>query len=186
MTRNNLLRIFAGNLGTGKTTACLTYAEKFLSYNPINKILVVDDAGHPSYKDFDTVSINGIHKSKSRYVRCEEANEDELFHYIQHYVSNTFVIFEDAGKYMSANSTNAQKSCIKDMRKNNKDFSFMFHYLSEVPIAVIKHHQELILFKTLDDFTSKQGKWANWHIIKNVGLEIAKNKNPHYSRIIKM
>jgi hypothetical protein len=185
-TRDNILRIFAGNLGTGKTSGCFAYANKFLTYHPLNKILVVDNAKHPFYNDFDNVSINGIHKSKSRYIRCEEANEDELFYYIQHHVSNTFVIFEDAAKYMSANITNAQKNCIVDMRKNNKEFAFMFHYLSEVPLRLTKYYEELILYKTHDDFSSKQGKWANWHIIKEKGLQLQKSKNKHEHTVIKM
>lgn len=183
--RENLLRLFVGNLGTGKTSLCFQFAEKFLSYSPKNKVLVIDNAGHPFYKDFDLVEIDGIHKSESRYIRCEQANEDELFYYIQNHVSNTFVVFEDAAKYMEANISKAQKNCIIDMRKNNKEFAFMFHYLSEVPLRLTKYYKRLYLFKTLDDFNQKQGKWSNWHIIREAGLKLQKSKSNYASTLIK-
>jgi DNA polymerase III delta prime subunit len=182
---NNLL-LFIGSQGCGKTTIAHLFAKQFLQINSINKHIVVDTDAHPFYNKYDVVDLEGLAGANSQLVRCEDANDSDLFEILNTYQRNAFITFEDAAKYVSSNISRSLKKCIIDKRKRNFDLAFMFHTLKDVPPYIASNYQAMILFKTGDNFNDKQNKFNNWHLIKEKGLALQKSKNHHASTVIKM
>ncbi|MCX6208377.1 MAG: hypothetical protein NTZ59_02450 [Bacteroidetes bacterium] len=184
--RQNKLFLFIGQRGSGKTTHANNVANAFIKSHIANKIIVVDTDAHPFYNDFDVVDIESLKNVRSKKIRCEDADDSDLFLTLNTYQRNAFVIFEDAAKYVSSNISNALKKCIIDMRKRNFDLAFMFHSLSDVPPYIAKNYNAMVLFKTLDNFNIRQDKFFNWYQIKEAGEEIRKSKSKFDYTIIQM
>ena len=184
--RLNKLLLFIGSQGCGKTTIADLFSQEFLKLNPINKHIVIDTDAHPFYAKYNVVNIDGLATTKSKLVRCEDADDSELFNTLNTYQRNAFITFEDAKKYVSSNVSRALTKCIIDKRKRNFDLCFMFHTLRDVPPYIAQNYQAIVLFKTGDNFEEKQPKFNNWHIIKQAGLKLQKSKNHNIHTVIKM
>lgn len=184
--RLNILYLFIGVRGCGKTTLAEQLKQIFLKLNEKNKCIVVDTTPHPFYADYTTVSIEDLATCKDQLIRCEDANDSELFDVLNKYQSNAFVIFEDARKYISSNVSRSLRSCVIDMRKRNFDFVFMFHSLKDVPPYLAENYDKIVLYKTGDNFDEKQPKFSNWQRIKEAGLQLQKSKDHHAHKVIKM
>lgn len=183
-TRLNRRYLFVGDLGTGKTSVCYEFAKAFMDINNLNKTIIVDTDPHPFYNDFTTVNLDTLKHCNDALIRCEDANEDELFTTLNKHQRNAFVVFEDAAKYISPNISKAVKTFIIDHRKRNFDVAFMFHFLSEVPPYIASCYTHLILFKTNDDAKNNYTKFPNWATIKTQMLALKKSKDHHAFKVI--
>ena len=184
--RLNILYLFIGQRGCGKTTLAEQLKQIFLKLNTGNKCIVVDTTPHPFYKDYTTVNLDELATCKDTLIRCEDANDSELFDVLNATQTNAFVIFEDARKYISSNVSRALRSCVIDMRKRNFDFVFMFHTLNDVPPYLAENFDKIVLYKTGDNYEKNQPKFSQWHKIKEAGLKVQKSKNNHDHIIFKM
>jgi hypothetical protein len=119
------------------------------------KVLIVDTLDHPSYRKIPVLKPDQIKNFKKGLVRVFMQPEKirPLIHYINSnaHFNNTFIVFEDAGKYTEAKLPLEFKRLIADSKQRNIDVLFMYHCWADTPLDVFRKGLDYIqLFKTED------------------------------------
>lgn len=118
------------------------------------KILFIDTLDHPSYRHF-TVLKQSEFKTWTgiRRIYFEPDDIVNLVDLINKTPSmnNTFIVFEDAGKYTDLKLPKPFKRLIADSKQRNIDILFMYHCFMDTPTDVFRKGIDYIqLFKTED------------------------------------
>lgn len=183
--RLNRLGLAIGMRGVGKSTKSLE-----LAVVTGKNIIIVDTVFNDVYEGFEVLPAKDIRTWKGDRAVFIMDNEPKAFdrtlQLLEKYQVNAYVVIEDSSRYISKNVSMVVMNFIINHRKFNFDLMFMYHFLGDVAPYICKQFDFMILFHTADNFKKNQDKWNNWETIKPIALQIKKNKNHNFSRIIKV
>lgn len=158
MSRTNKVYIEVGTRGTGKTDMIKEVAFKASKIFP--KVLFVDTFDNPVWANLSTwkhpertdpipvIPLEKFHLWKKGIGRVYSSNVKELMTTIQTNARNTFIVFEDATRYIGSKLTDDVHNFVLDSKQKNLDLVFVFHSLMSVPPDLVRVADILILFKT--------------------------------------
>lgn len=162
--RINKVILIAGTRGTGKTDFTKTLVKK----SNLPKKLVVDEMDNPAWHNLETwddsnganTPIPIIQRQQLRLwrtgmYRVFDEDTDAMFLDIKQHVKNTFVVLEDATRYVGSKLSKDLRRFMFNCKQQNNDLVFVFHSLGSIPPELVKSANYLILFKTGELVVSK-------------------------------
>ena len=177
--RSNFTIVIVGQKKTGKTTL----AKRLMSISKLPKKLVFDPSGQEAWQDLPRIKPKMLPVWKQGTKRLFENDTHEMLHLINEYVTDTFIIFDDATAYIEAILSQDLKTLLTRNRHKNNDVVLIFHSLRSVPPKVFEHTSHLILFKTNDteQHLRRLDKVPNSPEILQAFAEVSRKyqKNPH-------
>ncbi len=161
--RDNVVWLFAGTRGTGKTTA----VKQVIRSSTIPKKLIVDTFDsdvwqtleHHGFPDGMNIPIPIIDQKKIPYwksgiYRLISSDTDLIFPIIEKHVKNALIVFEDATKYIGSRLDKPVRKFVLDSKQKNLDLIFIFHSLASIPPELVRVANYLTLFKTQEGMPS--------------------------------
>jgi len=169
--RMNKVIVVAGTRGTGKTDLAKETAFKMLSIFP--KVIIIDTFESPVWEtlqthnhperiniNIPTIPINEAQRLKKGIVRLVSSDTKLLMETVAKSIKNSFIIFEDARKYIGDRLTDDTRNFILDSKQKNLDLMFNFHALRRIPVELLDVADILILKKTNEaDLPPKMNAW---------------------------
>lgn len=170
--RTNKVILIVGNRGTGKTDYVKNLILSQMQTFP--KQLVVDtfdsDVWHnlqtwnnPQGFNIEVPVIQGkdLGRWRKGIARMFSAEIKPMLAQIQEGAKNTFLVFEDATKYVGSRLTDDMRKFVLDSKQKNLDIVFIFHSLASIPPELVRVSDILVLFKTGEGDVSKtKYPWA--------------------------
>lgn len=153
------------------------------------KVFIVDTLDHPLYRKITPLKPNELVKFKKGVCRVFMQPEKirKLVDYINRTPSfnNTFVVFEDAGKYTEQKLPVEFKRLIADSKQRNIDILFMYHCWADTPLDVFRKGIDYIqLFKTEDHPKVRQNNLRLYEKIEVAHNRIYKHQSRFYGEYI--
>lgn len=202
-TRFNTVGIVMGKRGTGKTLFVLgskhsaKAADAKLNILGIMetelkngfKVLFIDVMDHPSYTKIPILTQANFSKWNKGIVRIIQRPDDvvklvDLINESPH-LNNTFIVFEDPGKYTEKNLPKPFKRLIAETKQRNIDIVFMYHCWMDTPSDIFRKGIDYIqLFKTEDSPKSRKENLRLYDKILAVYDEVKTNPAPFYGKYI--
>lgn len=157
--RTNKVILIVGNRGTGKTDFVKNLIHSQMQTFP--KQLIVDtfdsDVWHnlqtwnnPQGFNIEIPVIQGkdLGRWRKGIARMFSAEIKPMLAQIQEGAKNTFLVFEDATKYVGSRLTDDMRKFVLDSKQKNLDIVFIFHSLASIPPELVRVSDILVLFKT--------------------------------------
>lgn len=154
--RVNLVACIVGGRGRGKTTYTHKVVDEYKKNNPRKKILIVDTFLSPAWDGVPQITVELLPRwlAGEKRLLIDIDNPAETISNILKYCPNTVVIFEDAIRYTKSNLAQCFKRVPTDTKQLNIDCYFVYHSLMGVPLDIIRLTNFVVLFKTLETFSS--------------------------------
>jgi len=154
--RFNLINIVVGRRGSGKTFFTKMLFRIFLGRGM--KVLIVDTFNHPSYNEGDEAYPSAVQRvmphqvpswKKGIYRMYGHDFDTEMLPALKD-LRNTFIVFEDAKKYIRQHVQPELDSLLIDSKQKNIDMIFLYHSWGDVPPRLIKMADSIEVFRTAD------------------------------------
>lgn len=190
--RTNKVILVAGTRGTGKTDFIKNVIRNQKSKFP--KTLIVDTFDSPVWKDLSThdhpedlkpipvLSPTNFKRWKKGLARIYSPNTKSLMQLIAHHSKNTFIVFEDATRYIGSKVTDDVNNFVLDSKQKNLDLVFIFHSLMSIPPDLVRVSDVLVLFKTNEG--NPPGYKYPWAEIPTAMQKLKASKNRYDNKII--
>lgn len=186
-TRTNIISPIIGGRGTGKTTFLQKeLIPSYLKRNDKQKILIVDTFDSPVWRQYPAMDLKDIKYHESGICRIFSSDTNKLLSYIQKYVYNTVLFFEDATKFIGSRLNDDTKMFILDSKQKNIDAFFLFHYITACPLNLIRLSDYLVLFKVNEVWNKSYSNRFPNPDIERVFREVNKNPDPYYKKIARI
>lgn len=200
--RFNLVGTIIGQRGTGKSLFMLgsKYSAKpedakldipsliDIAIKNNMKVLILDTLDHPTYRKIPVLDQRHFTRFTSGVARtwCEPDNMMTLVRLINQskHMNNTFIVFEDAGKYTGKNLTKPLVRLIADSKQRNIDIAFMFHCWIDTPGDIFTKSDYIQLFKTEDKPIVRRNKISQYDKIEKIDLEVKAHPSRFYGKFI--
>ncbi len=122
-------------------------------------VLILDTLDHPAYRDIPTLHPDNYNLlSEKPGIYRTLANRDDMQEVIKKLkdVWNTFIVFEDAYKYIGNQLNKDFRTVIADSKQQNNDLAFMFSCWKWVPDDLVRQTNYYSVFKTADSPEEKK------------------------------
>ena len=194
--RNNKVIIACGNRGRGKTD----FAKLILDASPLRKKLIVDTFdsdpwqnmktwNHPEWKHRNIPVVHPtkleLLQNKKGIYRTFSSDVKQMQYLIDQHIKNTFVLYEDATKYVGSRLTDEMRTFVYDTKQKNVDLMFIFHSLASVPPELVRVADMLTLFKTGDSLRKIETKYDNPDVAK-LFEHVQKQESRYYNATINL
>ncbi len=149
--------VVAGASGMGKTyfiRNILLTSMLSLKFATKNKVLVVDIDNNPYWEDLPEIYLHELAGHKSGMCRLKHDSIIELFEYLNKYVHDTIIIFEDTTKYLDPTIPKPVERNLLALKQLRNIAIYTFHGLIDVPNKIAKSTDAFILFKTKEFFST--------------------------------
>ena len=193
MTRTNIVNTLCGTRGTGKTKFIQgdqslnvkgiipTYQE----HNPAMNILIADTFDNPVWNYVKPMKVEDLPKWKRGFYRVFDKDTAKMMYYIEKYVYNTVIFFEDATKIIGSKLKHDEKSFVIDSKQKNLDLWFIFHSLNVVPNDLIRVMDYCQLFKTNEALSSSlMNKYNNNELLVGAFNRIKQHESRYYTETV--
>lgn len=153
------------------------------------KVIIIDTLDHPAYRKIPILTQENFGKWKSGIVRTylQPENVPLLVDKINRTpdMNNTFIVFEDAGKYTDLKLPRPFKRLIADSKQRNIDIMFMYHCFMDTPMDVFRKGVDSIqLFKTEDHPEVRKNNLRLFDKVLQAYERVKANKNNFYGEFI--
>lgn len=150
------------------------------------KVLIIDTLDHPAYKKIPILLQKDATKFNQGVGRiiCYPDDMVKLVSYInkQSNYNNTFIVFEDAGKYTEKTLPRAFKQLIADTKQRNIDIDFLYHAWSDAPNDIFRKGIDFIqIFKTQDSPLTKKNFIRDFDLVWDSYKKVKDNPIRFYS-----
>jgi hypothetical protein len=201
-TRFNLVGTIIGQRGTGKTLFLLgsKYSSKpedkslsipgliDITFKNRMKVLIVDTLDHPAYRHIPVLKQQDFKKWSSGIFRIwfHPDNMSQFVNDINNTpgMNNTFIVFEDAGKYTEKRVPKPFTRLISDSKQRNIDIAFMYHCWVDTPTNIFTKADYIQLFKTEDKPVVRKNYIRLYDKVEAAFNDVNQNPNRFYSRFI--
>lgn len=195
MARTNKVILIAGNRSTGKSD----FVKHLIHTSTKNfpKSLVVDTFDsdiwrnlktwdHPEWINFpvSNIPISKFKRWKSGVAKMYSSDTNKMMQLIQEHSKNSFIVFEDATKYIGSKLKDDTKKFVIDSKQKNLDLVFVFHNLAAIPPDLVRISDVLVLFKTGEGKPSTS-KYP-WPQIPEMMKSLREDKNQYAKRILQL
>jgi hypothetical protein len=99
-------------------------------------------------------------------------------------MNNTFIVFEDAGKYTEKNLPPEFKRLIMDSKQKNIDILFMYHCFIDTPANIFTKADFIQLFKTEDSPRVRKNNLRLFDKVEDTYLRVKKHPSRFYGEYI--
>jgi hypothetical protein len=149
--RNNFICLILGKRGTGKSYYTINkLLPEYAKFHPNKRIIIFDMNDHGMYKDVPKITLEMLprwRKPDGMYRICN-ADADLVFEYIDKYVRNSLVLFEDATNFFDNGKTPREiKRIMIDAKQKNNDLVFQFHGFTYTPPLILRTTDVFTIFK---------------------------------------
>lgn len=200
--RFNTVGIIIGQRGTGKSLFLLgsKYSAKSgdeklgipslidIAQKNGLKVLIVDTIDHPAYRKIPVLKQSDFKKFSAGVFRVwhEPENMRAFVHLINtsENLNNTFIVFEDAGKYTEKNLPMEFKRLIADSKQRNIDILFMYHCFIDTPANIFTKSDYIQLFKTEDSPKVRKNNLRLYEKVEAAHNEVKFHKSRFYGKYI--
>lgn len=192
--RTNKVILIAGTRGTGKTDFVKNLLAQMESV--FSKCLVVDTFDNPVWLDLSThdhpermklvpvINSEQLPRLKKGTARIFNSDTNGLVAEIERTVRNTFVVFEDATRYIGSRLTDEMRRFVLDSKQKNTDLVFVFHNLTAIPPELVRISDILVLFKT-NEGRVNEAKYP-WAEIPETMEQLRSSQNRYEHKIIQL
>lgn len=175
MSNQRINKLFGvvGGRGTGKTDKVKEHIKLVLRNRPEMRILVIEMADTSTWERLNTyadpncnivvpkIEIDEIpywkHSPEDRLRRTASRDTTQTLEIIDKYLSNTFLILEDATRYfLNGKLTENQRNVLLDSKQKNIDTLLVFHLINKIPLELCSYLDYLTFFKTGEYFETKK------------------------------
>lgn len=178
MIDNNYdILLIVGKRKTGKTT----FGREIIKKSLQPKILVVDTFEHPSYNDFQTITVDMLSRWKKGKKRLIYKTDEDL-EAINKYVNNTLIVMEDCTKYITGDLSKPITGIIFDSKQKKNDVMLMYHGFAFAPPKLIANVNYITLFKIGENIANSKGKIPNYDLILKGHKKIQASANPYINK----
>jgi hypothetical protein len=152
------------------------------------KVLIVDTLDHPAYRRIPILKQQEFLKFNKGVARTW-LQPDEMRPFVDlinrsPHMNNTFVVFEDAGKYTEKNLPPEFKRLIMDSKQRNIDIVFMYHCFIDTPANIFTKADYIQLFKTEDSPKVRKNNLRLYDKVEAVHTEVKNHKSRFYGKYI--
>jgi hypothetical protein len=186
--RTSSIFLHIGAKKTGKTQGTLNMAVDMFTRQG-KPVLVLDKGRQEEYEKFHPIDLADIpnfnelaRRVKYKFFRCRVSSEQDILEFftsVNQFITNSFVIFEDATSYAVGNMPRVMKDLILNSRNACNDYLFNLHSLAEPAPFLFRHSEYIILRRTSDvKLTSKMPVVAK---LERAIREIAIENNNKYN-----
>lgn len=192
--RFNTVGIIIGQRGTGKTSFIKgdvknnvpglipIYQSKGL------KVLIIDTLDHPSYKDIQLLKQNDF-KNWKNGIRRIYLEPDNIIKFVDllnksPHINNSFIVFEDAGKYTEKSLPRGFKRLIIDSKQRNIDILFCYHCFIDTPTNIFTKSDYIQLFKTEDSPLVRKNNIRLFEKVQKAYNDVNNNSSNFYGKFI--
>lgn len=192
--RTNKVILVAGKRGTGKTDFIKNLAFKMSVRFP--KVLVVDTFDSDVWHNLNTwnaptrninvpqIPVDMFKRWTKGVGRMFSGETELIMSTVQEHARNSFIIFEDATKYIGNKLTKDVKYFVLDSKQKNLDLVFIFHSLMAIPPDLIRVADALVLFKTNDN--TLPAKYDSWPEIETMRKDLRESENRYVNKAIEL
>jgi len=188
MARINLVSIFSGRRGTGKTYFFLKiFLPIYTKVFPKKRVLIMDTLDHPMYRHIEKVKSSMLSKWRKTggIHRIYGEEPDVMLENIEKYMRNALIVYEDASKYINANLQDSVRRSVLDSKQKNLDMIFFFHGFSYIPPKLLRIVDELIIFKS-DNPEYRKKEIVAYEEVKDAWEEVMKDPNPYAHKTVRL
>lgn len=193
MQRTNKVILLAGTRGVGKTD----FIKPLVKNSNLPKKLIVDTFDTPVWHNLEThnrpewkninvpiVEMKNFKNWKSGTYRSFSSDTEQMMSAIQKDVTNCFIVFEDATKYVRANLQKDVRNFVLDSKQKNLDILFVFHSLASIPRELARISDILVIKKTSEALdTTLKNKFPTSKFEKAF-LDVQQSKDRYYNKAI--
>lgn len=184
---------FIGQTGAGKSTiAEMIYLERVRKFN--EPFVIYDKSGQGRWKKYPAISLQQFRGIKSGVPNCvyrihPEEDWQDFFEVMFTYYRRGMALCEDAGHYLPDKKDDDIYSNIISLRHpdHDIDIGFTTHAISETPRFILRHSNELLLWKTGDNWKDVQDRIRNDKIeeVRKVFDYVNASSDPHeFDRVV--
>ena len=188
MARINLVSIFSGKRGTGKTWFFLkTFLSIYRKFNPKKRIVIIDTIDHPMYRHIPQIKSEMLSRWKrpGGVYRIFGEDPDVMLENVEKYLRNALVVFEDASKYINANLQDSVRRSVLDSKQKNLDMLFMFHGFSYIPPKLLRISDEITIFKS-DNPDYRKKEIVAYEDVKKSWQAVMADPNPYAQKTVRL
>jgi hypothetical protein len=146
----------------------------------------MDTFDHPAYRHIPRINCAMLPRWRGAGVfRIFGECTDQTLEYIDKYVRNALILFEDATKYIEPNLPKEVKRFIFDSKQKNLDLMFMFHGFSYCPPKLLRATDNAIIFKC-DNPDYRKKEIVGYEEIKQAWTEVMNDPNPYAQKTVRL
>lgn len=154
MARGRKRIIFIGAPEHGKSTQL----RKLIDSR--NEGVIVHNQGQQkAYSDLPVISFEKMKLMKSGKYQVQEPDALEFYQIAYNNFRNGFVVGEDASEYMPPQKIQSIYKLVIGLRHKGIDLALIFHSIAETPPYIIRQANEIILFKTSDNWENVKDRF---------------------------
>jgi hypothetical protein len=152
------------------------------------KVLVIDTLDHPAYKRIPVLK-QRMFKAFTKGVARLWLEPDKMRPFVDlinrsPHMNNSFIVFEDAGKYTEKNLPPEFKRLIMDSKQRNIDILFMYHCFIDTPANIFTKADYIQLFKTEDSPRVRRNNLRLYDKVEAAHREVNTHPSKFYGKFI--
>jgi hypothetical protein len=185
--RNNFICVILGKRGTGKSYYTInSLLPGYTKSHPNKRIIIFDMNDHGMYKDVPKITLDMLPRWKKEVgmYRICSADAELVFEYIDKYVRNSLILFEDATNFFDNGKTPREiKRVMIDAKQKNNDLVFQFHGFTYAPPLILRTADVYTLFKC-DGPDFRKNELVGYHDLKKTWDSVMANPNPYTKKTV--
>lgn len=190
----NSVGIVIGRRGTGKTVFVkgdrALKAPGLIGLFPKKgmKVLIVDTIDHPSYRDIPILKQKEF-KTWNSGVKRIFLEADGILSLVDlinrsPHMNNTFIVFEDAVKYLGKNIPKIFTRLLADSKQRNIDILFLYHCFMDTPGDIFTKSDYLYILKTHDSPKCRENKIGMYSAVYKAHVEVMRNPSQYFGKFV--
>jgi hypothetical protein len=143
----------------------------------------VDTLDHPDYRSegYKIIDVKTLNRWKGGVYRIitSPVRIGEDVAYMNRYLSNCLIIFEDATKYLRTDTPKSVFEFIYDTKQRNIDVIFQYHGFKKILPEMLDNANYLTLFKLNENIRNYKEKIPDFDQVQAVSNRINASPNPY-------
>lgn len=177
----SIIGIIVGGRQTGKTY----FGKQLITATKRPRVLIVDTFDHPKYQEFQIIQTSDFPRWKKGIKRV--LVEDDIYPVISEiniHLTDTFIIFEDATKYLRDNLAKPFWKMIYDSKQRRNDIVFMYHGFKKIQPELLDNINTITLKKLGENIKRYEGKIPDYEQLEQIHREVQASPDRYITKSI--